>query len=103
MDIFYRSFVYELGERTKGNILKYVQEDVIRTVYLMDFSDFFLVATQIQIDNDIKSSVVFYAKNCISLVPFQIWGELNIIKHKFRRRLGLIYAFDVDCSCTPSS
>lgn len=69
----------------------------------MDFSDFFLATTQIQIDYDIKSSVVFYGENSISLVPYQIWGKFNIIKYKFRRRLGSIYAFDVDCSCTPSS
>lgn len=51
----------------------------------MDFSEFFLVTTEIQIDYAIKSSVVFYVQKLyIFLVPFQICGKFNIIKYKFR-------------------
>lgn len=47
----------------------------------MDLSEFFLV-TNIQIDYAIKSSVVFYAENCIFLVPFQVCSNFNITKYK---------------------
>ena len=42
----------------------------------MVFSEFFLATIEIPIDYVIKSSVKFYAENCIFLVPFQSWANL---------------------------